>query len=147
MDGGIDEDFGTLPRPASRFHLSLGAEGGDEGGEDDRPIHHQLCHLAHAADILHPVLVGKAEGPGSGRAARLSPAVQRMVAARLVQRLLTSLATVDLQAKPREPKHRADPGPRHAPPCRSVFVMHIGRAAQRVDHPQPGAVDETVTPG
>ena len=43
-------------------HLPLGPEGRDEGGQHDQPgIGHQPRHLAHAADVFHPVGIGKAQ--------------------------------------------------------------------------------------
>jgi hypothetical protein len=46
-----------LPR-----HPPLGAERRDEADQHDQPrIDHQLRHLGHAADVLHPVLVGEAQ--------------------------------------------------------------------------------------
>ena len=43
-------------------HLALGAERRDERHEHDQAgIGHQLGDFGHAADVLHPVLVGEAE--------------------------------------------------------------------------------------
>ena len=61
----VDEDLDELARrPAARAPSALGAEGRDEGGDDDEAgVDHQLGHLGDAADVLDPVGVGEARDP------------------------------------------------------------------------------------
>ena len=57
----IDLDELALLEQLAR-HPPLGAERRDERHHDDQTgLHKQLRRLSHAADILHPVRVGKAE--------------------------------------------------------------------------------------
>lgn len=43
-------------------HLTLGAEGADEGGHDDHPrVHHQLGDFRHPADVFDAVGISEAE--------------------------------------------------------------------------------------
>ena len=45
-------------------HFTLGAEGRDEGGDDDQPgVDHQPTDLGDAADVFHTVGGGKAQIP------------------------------------------------------------------------------------
>ena len=55
----LDEFTGLHLRPN---HISLGAEGRDEGGDDNETrVCHQLGHFTDAADVFHTVGFGEAQ--------------------------------------------------------------------------------------
>src|ERR1700686_4620765 len=62
-DRRIDEYFDEFAgRKQVSYHLALGAIGGNERADDDESgLGHQFRHLAGAANILHPVGLGKPE--------------------------------------------------------------------------------------
>src|SRR5260370_6477236 len=59
IDEYLDEFAG---RKQGSYHLALGAIGGNERADDDEPgLCHQFRQLARAANILHPIGLGKPE--------------------------------------------------------------------------------------
>ena len=121
-------------------HAALGAERRDERAQHDQPgIGHQLGHLADAADVLHPVGLGKAKIRFKP-CRTLSPSSITVWMPRACRPASTRLAMVDLPAPGRPVNHstagrwciRRDT---FGLADRQVLMMDIGGPAQReIDH-------------